>query len=613
MHKLSLEFITKKILGLSLTGESEGLFIGHYCLKEDPSLTLLVLNEFAKKTKLIPSYEEFEDLYRDKKFDGKKPDIDDPRFRINSANLPPNLQQYKRIFFYNLAQKAYEKKLRNYEKFNRRRKAIAQGVRPSVERYLSFVCNPAFETGSKELPKSLSRDDRTFFSRMHPFCLKDEDRAKHTYITGQPGHGKSKTMETMISWYVSKKEPQEAIIVLDPHNDFATDCAMLLPNRDNNRVVYIKPALDLNFTPTLNPLSLKSNNWDVLNKASDSIIGVFQELMNADKDGQPFTQQMKTLLRPCLVTLLQIKSATFLTLLDFLSDDKNLCMPYLETAEKVLTNKMQLSTIKADKWFSTGYKTSRQSIATKIVSLLSDDYFYNFLVGESTFDLEEAIENKSVIIFDLSSLSEKAKEDIGRFIIASITNIALARADIPKHLRTPTHFFIDECHNFLSKSLQTVMDEARKFKLHGTLAQQRVGQKMDTNTKESVIGSSFIKIGGKNSPGHGKIMQEQMRVKAEYFDCLVPGENYVKAGDKPAVKIKIPMVTDEEKMSAKELEIIIEDQKNRFYRPIFEQDNKPLTLSSEKSENTPHRKPQNLQSSEKIIYNVKQSPKLPNF
>lgn len=611
MSNTQIKNVLAELLDLQIFPPDFYIPIGKFSLLKDLQLARILLEEFAKRTKQIPTYEEFVELHQEPKFKEKEPKLDDPKFKRNTGELPQKVKLAKQLYFYTKAKHEYDKRYNDHEKACKRQRHITQGFNPSLFRYIQFACSPAFATSQKNVPKSLAKDNRFFFTSTHNFHLKESDRQKHTYITAQTGHGKSVTIETLINQYLIKEEPQEALILLDPHGDLALDCARLLPNRDNERLIYIKPALDRKLTPTLNPFNVKSVHWDDINKSSESLIEVFKELMQADKDGSSFTPQMITVLKPCISALLQMEGSSFIDLVDFLSEDINDYKTYLNFAKRVLKNPMHIDALNKDFTKDT-FRPSKLSIKTKIRNLLNDDYFYNFLVGQNTFDLEEAIEDKKFIIFDLSGLTEKSKIAIGRFIIATITDLALARANKPVSKRTPIHLFIDECHNFVSDSMKTILTEARKFKLHGTFAQQFAGQGMNTELKKTIISNSFIKIVGNNGVTDLKLMKDETGIPVDDFQSLDRGFYYIKAGSRPAVRVKVPMVQKKGKMTWDEWNIILKAQKERFYRPIFE--NKNDSPTEQINEPTPpeiiptiERKPQALKEAERIVKKINSS------
>ena len=56
----------------------------------------------------------------------------------------------------------------------------------------------------------------------------------------------------------------------------------------------------------------------------------------------------------------------------------------------------------------------------------------------------------------------------GKFIIASLKAIAFKRGKntFEEKNKIPVHLFIDEFQNYLTSSITTLMNEARKYKIH---------------------------------------------------------------------------------------------------------------------------------------------------
>jgi type IV secretory pathway TraG/TraD family ATPase VirD4 len=122
-------------------------------------------------------------------------------------------------------------------------------------------------------------------------------------------------------------------------------------------------------------------------------------------------------------------------------------------------------------------------------------------VGKSTLDIEEALNSRKLVVFNLSKsrLGSDTSEAFGRFIIALVQSAILKRVSQQKGERVPVHMFIDEFQNYVSASMKEVLAESRKYGLHLTLAQQYVGQEMDTAFKDAILTNTQIKMTGLGS------------------------------------------------------------------------------------------------------------------
>ena len=133
------------------------------------------------------------------------------------------------------------------------------------------------------------------------------------------------------------------------------------------------------------------------------------------------------------------------------------------------------------------------------------------------------------------------------------------------------HAFVDECQNYLTPSVKTIMVEARKFGLHLTLAQQTYGQDMDPGLQEAIIGNTAIKITGQGDSYTLKKMADRMRVNEDELHGLGLGEFFVKIiGSRPAFKLytTTDLLDYRHSIGAGEWERVKQDQVNRYYRPI---------------------------------------------
>lgn len=85
----------------------------------------------------------------------------------------------------------------------------------------------------------------------------------------------------------------------------------------------------------------------------------------------------------------------------------------------------------------------------------------------------------------------------------------------------PTYCFIDEFQNFVTPSIDTVMAEARKYRLYMSLANQVISQNMERGTKRAVLGNTALKFAGDNEPDSIEVMAKQMgNLKQDRFNGL---------------------------------------------------------------------------------------------
>lgn len=394
--------------------------------------------------------------------------------------------------------------------------------------------------------------------------INERDRMRHTYITGGSGSGKSELIKILVHAYLQRKD-YCTTIVLDPHGDLSQEIAEwkeCYSVGGESPLVYIDPFLKEGYTPVINPFQIENKSDLAIDLAAQELTGVFKELLK----GTPVTLQMETLLIPCVSTILRI-GGTLEDLQTLMNDERN---------QKLLKIAQQSPNPAHRRFFQEAflrdnYTVTKNSIYTKIQSLLNSTVFYNLIVGKSTINLYELINSKKLIVFNLAKgqLGSDASDAFGRFIIATIQSLALQRAGTRKQDRVPIHLFIDEVHNYISPSIERILTEARKYGLFLTMANQIMGQ-METKIKRIILGNTAVKLTGKNSYDTLNTMAKESGVKLEDLQRLTTGEFILSAESREPMKVKVPshLIASRNAMTAAQWQKTTQSQIQRFYRPI---------------------------------------------
>ena len=85
---------------------------------------------------------------------------------------------------------------------------------------------------------------------------------------------------------------------------------------------------------------------------------------------------------------------------------------------------------------------------------------------------------KKVILVNLSKglTGEENSKLVGRMVAMQLKLSALKRARLEPKDRVPYFLYIDEFQNYVSKSIESILSEARKYKLGLILAHQYIDQ-----------------------------------------------------------------------------------------------------------------------------------------
>jgi len=392
--------------------------------------------------------------------------------------------------------------------------------------------------------------------------LKEEDRKAHTYITGSTKSGKSELIKILAYHYIAKKRDYCTTIIVDPHGDLSEEIARFKEHSTGENLVYVHPFLRRGHTPIINPFQINSTDEYVIDRTAQELSNVFQELI---KDST-LTLQMETLLVPCISTIIRNKG-NLLDLQVFMDDEKNNQWVNLGKESPQPAHREFFRSAFA----RTAYHSTKQSIYTKIQSLLNSHAFYNLVVGDSTVDMESIMNSKKTVIFNLAKgeLGSDPSEAFGRFVIAVFQSFALQRSRMPKHKRIPVHLHVDECQNYLSPSIGVILTESRKFGLHLTMAQQFWGQGMNTDLRDVVISNTEVKFCGKNASKTLKAFSMETGVAFEDLQQN-PGRGvfFLRSGSSQPTKIQLPsfLVGHKHSMSRETWKTVIDYQVETYYQ-----------------------------------------------
>lgn len=360
-----------------------------------------------------------------------------------------------------------------------------------------------------------------FIEKNFPFYKKnlfipvtEEHRKRHTYITGATGSGKSELIKSFIWHYLSNYQ-SSSIVLIAPENDICEQVAKFNVNYVNGKLVYIKPSLQDGFFPCMNPFDIPNKSsltTEQAEKLSKEFISVFLEAL--ESVGAETSAVMEIFLKSIIPVLMKYENSSILNLLDFLeaSKENNTARKYIEFAEVHFSDNKEIAK-RLHRFMDGNMTQTRNAIYTRLQIIFGSYVMQKLFVGKSTINFKDLLLQKKLIVINLpkGEMLEESKV-IGKMIVAMIKNVAQQ-----KYSNFYCHLFIDEFHNFTTKSIAEILEELRKFNLFLTIAHQQVGQGLTPDLTNSILGNAGVKLIGLNNRDTLNVFSKETGIMVKTF------------------------------------------------------------------------------------------------
>lgn len=486
----------------------------------------------------------------------------DAEIRAGTTIAPEDFRRLRRAFLF---KKARDKALHriDYEKeVLIHSRALAQGGAPTHSDYVAYLA-------------TFHKNDFEAFFRPWALPVSSHDLKAHSYIAAGSRHGKSELIKVMLYGLLKQKQ---GVILFDPHGDIAGEVVRWKEFAEApERLIYFYPylaGLDLATVPVLNPLAPLYQATQL-----DSAVENFTDILSAVVGGEwDMSNRMKMLLKPCLYSLAMSPNSTLYDLINFMAesngtDKKPQPTPLIDRAKAQLAGNPALLDI-LDTFFDRTYDTTKSAIRDRLRSLLASSALDRCLGGASTIDLVKALDAGKFIVFNLSTgmLGTDTSSAFGRFLIASIQNMAMRRQVLEKDERRPVFMFLDEADCFMSDSIPKIYKETQKYGLHLSIVQQITGYGMGEEIKRAIFGNSFVRIAGSSGGDEttARDLSNMTGIDRQEFKTVARGNFYAKLGNTPARLFQVPsfLVGNKNAMSAEQWESVKAYQIAHYYQAI---------------------------------------------
>lgn len=325
-----------------------------------------------------------------------------------------------------------------------------------------------------------------------PIRLSIDDRRRHIYIMGKTGMGKSVLLENLA---LQNMLNGEGLAFVDPHGDSAESLLAMVPKERVEDVVYFDPS-DMANPMGLNLFEIDPSDPDP-ERTKDYIIaetmGMLYSLYDPQHQGIVGPRMENIVRNAALLLMADPAGGTFMDIPKVLVDAE-----FAKSKIKYLTNQRAL-----DFWTKEWPNAQRSNDAGEVTSWVVSKWasFENAMMSNilgqihSSIDFRDIMDNHKILLVNLSKgkLGELPSKLLGMVFVMKFQAAAMSRANIPEDQRQDFTLFVDEFQNFATDSFESILSEARKYRLSLIVANQFMTQLTD-KIRDAIIGNagSFI-------------------------------------------------------------------------------------------------------------------------
>ncbi len=365
----------------------------------------------------------------------------------------------------------------------------------------------------------------TLFKESVPFEVPLEARFEHMHVVGGSGHGKTQLLQQFILDDLRRvRDDGASLFIIDSQGDMISTIMHLAefdPGKQgslSDRLVLIDPN-DIDHPPCLNLFDVGLDRLDRYSrveqeKLTNGAIALYEYIFGALL-GADLTQRQSVIFRYLARLLMKVPGATIHTLIEFMQNPEGV-EPFVQDLDG--TARLFFQTQFQDKSFD----DTRQQILTRLWGILSNPVLERMFSNRANkLDLFDALNDGKIVL--VNTAKDLLKQDgcaiLGRFFVALLSQAAQERAAIAADQRLATFVYIDEAQDYFDRSVELLLNQARKYRVGLTIAHQNLNQ-FEPDLLASVMASTAIKLAGGTSAKDAKAFSKEMRCEPEFIQSM---------------------------------------------------------------------------------------------
>jgi hypothetical protein len=341
------------------------------------------------------------------------------------------------------------------------------------------------------------------------FGIKRKDRARHMYVIGKTGMGKSTLLENMA---IQDIRNGEGIAFIDPHGSTADRIMEYVPEHRIKDVLYFAP-FDMDYPVAFNVM--EDVGYDKRHLVVSGLLSAFRKIWV-----DAWSARMEYILSNTLLALLEHPGSTLLDVNRLLinKEFRKKVVGYKDKEGKIVYGSVKDPVVLSfwlDEFanYTDRYtQDATPAIQNKVGQFTSNPLIRN-IVGQSksSFDIRKMMDEKKILIMNLSKgrVGEVNATLLGSMLVTKIYLAAMSRADAPASVLASLpsfYFYVDEFQTFANQSFADILSEARKYKLNLIIAHQYIEQ-MEEEVRDAVFGNVGTTIAFRVGPFDAEVLE----------------------------------------------------------------------------------------------------------
>lgn len=332
--------------------------------------------------------------------------------------------------------------------------------------------------------------------------LQVKDRRRHTYAIGATGSGKSVLLENLA--YQDMCDGR-GFAFIDPHGDAVEWLLSRVPQERMDDVIVFEPGyMD-------SPVGMNMFEFDTEDQKDFIVqegINMLTSLYDPGNQGIFGPRAQHMFRNAALLLMSDPAGGTFIDIPRCFIDPE-----FVKSKLKYVTDKTVY-----DYWTKEFPASQKSSDAGEVTSwfvskwgpFLSNKMMRNILgQTKSGFNIREIMDNKKILLVNLSKgkTGELNAQLLGMIFVMKFQAAAMSRQDIPEDDRVDFCLFVDEFQNFATESFESILSEARKYRLNLVLANQFMTQLTD-KIREAILGNVGTIMSGRIGVTDAELMEK---------------------------------------------------------------------------------------------------------